>query len=102
MANVFPKKIEANFNNQNRIDWMFVFIFWTFIGVFAVIQSYIHYYIHDSEFGGVLTWGRLFLEIIPGWYYWGLITPVVFKLGLRFPIERNRKLFSVVSFFICC
>lgn len=73
---------------------MFVFIFWTFIGLFAVIQSYIHYSIHNQEIDGILTWGRLFLEIIPGWYYWGLITPLVFKLSRRFPFERHQNLLS--------
>ncbi len=70
-------------------DWRIVLVFWTAIGVFAVIQSYIHYTIHEKEFVGVLSVSRLLLEIIPGWYFWAFATPLIFKLGAGFSFEQR-------------
>ena len=40
--------------------------------------------------GKPLTLGTAVLAGLPDWYFWAALTPLVFWLGQRFPLERER------------
>ena len=40
--------------------------------------------------GKPLTFGSVLVSTLPDWYLWAMLTPLVFWLGRRFPLERDR------------
>jgi len=65
-----------------------LFIIWTFIGLCFAVYAYLNFLLQapgkaGSWRGGVLAWE------LAGWYIWGLLSPVIFWLARRFPLERR-------------
>lgn len=80
--------------SHSLVAWGLIFVFWTIIGLFATIQTYIHYSVHNFERKGSLIWSQLLIEILPPWYYWALITPLVFYIGKKFPLRLEKIWFT--------
>ena len=78
-------------NRKALYGWGLVFIFWTLIGFSATIQTYIHYSIHIDEKNEGFSWFHYLIEVLPPWYYWALITPIIFWISRKFPFERKQS-----------
>jgi len=71
---------------RQRMSWQFAL--WTFIGLLSASQYYSFYRFENERFP---LW-RLMMWQMPGWYLWGLLTPLILLLGKRFRVERTRWL----------
>ena len=80
-------QLSAQPGGQNwRRSLALQFAFWTLIGILTTSQYYSFYRFENERYP---IW-RLILWQMPGWYLWGLLTPLVLFLGRRFRIERPR------------
>jgi sensor histidine kinase YesM len=73
-----------------RIPWARaagVFTLWTLAGLFFSTQHYLHI---ARVLDGESSWRRSLLSTLPDWYLWGALSPAVFWLCRRRPIERSR------------
>src|SRR3954447_25606391 len=70
-------------------ELLLIFVFWTFIATLSAVNRALD----PRGFGFRLSSpvGPIALEYVESWL-WALITPVVFLLTQRFPIERPRSL----------
>jgi two-component system LytT family sensor kinase len=59
------------------------FAFWTFIGLLSASQYYSFLRFENQS----IALGYLLLWQMPGWYLWGILTPVILFLGKRFRLE---------------
>lgn len=62
-----------------------LFLVATLLGLFSASRLYITYNYGDYT----ITWGRAMALAMPDWYAWALLTPLIYWLAGRFPIERN-------------
>ncbi|HUP19883.1 MAG TPA: histidine kinase [Gemmatimonadota bacterium] len=67
--------------------WLLVLAVWTVPGVLGAIV----FYATSIERGRDISWGTAFLYLLPFWYLWALLTPIVVGLARRFPVEGARK-----------
>jgi hypothetical protein len=58
---------------------------WTALGLLTATQSYLAY----SSLGRGLSWGRALAWELPGWYAWGLLAPLVVRLGRRYRLDSR-------------
>lgn len=68
---------------------------WTFALAIATVvglSSAALVYFGMRAMGKPLTLGTAVLAGLPDWYFWAALTPLVFWLGQRFPLERERWL----------
>lgn len=76
------------FQQSRWMKWILLFVFWTFFGLFFASQ----FLIHQAYAELPITWTRT----LPVWlifaYCWAVLTPLIFYLARRFPIERRRLL----------
>lgn len=63
---------------------------WTVLGLIESGKAYVL----QSLRGVPLPWWRALLNNMPWWYTWALLTPLVFVMARRFPIERGRWLLA--------
>lgn len=61
------------------------FAIWSILALFTTTQLYLRG-LHDGGDSG--WWSYLPLQLLV-WWFWGLITPVVFRMGSRFRIDRS-------------
>jgi len=57
---------------------------WTFIGLFYSSQTYLTYLYRQP-----ISWPQAFSYALPEWYLWGALSPCIFWLGRRMPIDRK-------------
>lgn len=62
-----------------------LFLLATLLGLFSASRLYITYNYGDYS----ITWGRALSLAMPDWYAWALLTPLMYWLAGRFPIERK-------------
>lgn len=65
-------------------QWMLSFLLWTLIGLIFFGQSYFFSYVAGQNFP---VFSRLIFELTNA-YAWALLSPVLFFLARRFPIEK--------------
>lgn len=76
-------------------NWLIGFIVWTIIGLSFAGRSYFTYY----REGVVVPWYEIFSGFLVDFYLWGAVSPLIFALARRFPIERG-QLASRIPFHI--
>src|SRR5262245_62155485 len=59
---------------------------WTLFGLFEAFLSHVHY----NYLGHPIPWGQALGLGLGLWYGWGLLSPAIFWLARRYPLEgRN-------------
>ncbi|HKQ99242.1 MAG TPA: histidine kinase [Pyrinomonadaceae bacterium] len=66
--------------------WGLIFTFWTVLGLLYTSQLYIGLRMQgmNHSFWRILAW-----QLFGCWYVWILFTPLILRLGERFPVERS-------------
>ncbi len=69
---------------HNWLKWVGLFLAATFLGVLFASQAYLSYLYrgYEANFAASLRF------VLPSWYVWALLVPVIVWLGRRFPIAR--------------
>ena len=70
------------------LGWIILLGFWTVPGLLLASQIYFSF---DME-GQTMSWWRLVVWQVPGWYFWAAATPLIFRLTRRVPVARGRWL----------
>lgn len=65
--------------------WLTILAIWSLP---AFVASYSSYVMAGAQGRPMALW-RAFAMLCPGWYVWVPLTPVVFALARRFPVERH-------------
>jgi two-component sensor histidine kinase len=86
------------------LKWALAFGCWTLFGLFFASQEIVRY----SYAGRPIEWGRMLTAWLVSAYIWAALTPLIFYLARRFPLERThwrRSLFfhlaASVLFSVC-
>ena len=75
-------------------QWLIIFLIWTLIAILFASQTYLELAYAVSPSGQERALALRFqslgllLPTLLRWYVWALLTPVIFKVAERFPIER--------------
>src|SRR5215203_2411041 len=81
---------DSETNSDNTISkwqtWAIGFVVWTIIGVPFASRSYFTLY----RDGVVVPWYEIFSGFLVDFYIWGAVSPLIFRLARRFPVERGR------------
>src|SRR5258706_277084 len=68
------------------LRWIVILGSWTVFGLFMAWESYFQF----ARSGKPISWdSALFGEMIYA-YLWAILTPLIFRLASRFPLERGR------------
>ena len=67
-------------------NWAIGFGIWTMIGLSFASRSYLTNY----RSGQNLSWQEAVFGYLTDFYLWGAASPLIFAIGRRFPIERER------------
>jgi two-component system LytT family sensor kinase len=70
---------------RRGLKWGIIVGFWLFFGLLNASQLYVGLRIENFP---VPLWGMFAWELT-GWGSWALLTPIVLRLGRRFPLERS-------------
>ncbi len=88
-------------NNRGKIDWRnwgIGFIVWTIIGLSFASRSYFTAY----RAGTTVNWKEVIAGYLIDFYIWGAVSPLIFWLARRFPIERDNAVTRISLHFIIC
>ncbi len=79
---------------RRAVRWVGGFLLWSALGLF---ETALHLAYHGPEAAAAGSWPETFFRILPRWYLWGLLTPIVIGLARRFPLHPRvaRPLFLV-------
>lgn len=81
-------KVQAEPVKKSRKFVIFSFAFWTLPVIYRFIQSYLAHIILDVPARLSFTISLILID----WYYWAVITPIVFWLGRQFPLEDTKNI----------
>ena len=78
-------------------QWLVLFTFWTFISAFLSTQTYFT----SIKNGLSPNWLEIFLDQLPIWYSWGLVTPLILYIVNKYPINTLKpwRAFTAYLFF---
>lgn len=82
----------ASLTHRNSFQWLLSFLLWTLIGLIFFGQSYYFSAVAGQNFP---VFSRLVFELTNA-YAWALLSPLLFFLARRFPIEKP-VIFSRIS-----
>lgn len=68
-------------------SWLWVAAVWSGVGLFDATQNVI---VMRAE-GMHHAWGRLFVRLLIAWLPWALATPLVLRLGRKYPLSQWRS-----------
>lgn len=66
--------------------------FWSIFAAFSIAMGYAEFTVVQRS----VPWGFLFGTRLPDWYFWALMTPVIFWFGRRFPLTREKLAHKLV------
>ena len=69
------------------LRWRVVLAIWTVPALLSVFET--EMFLAQSGHG--LALWRVLLSEVPPWYVWAALTPVIFRLGRRFPLDRSPR-----------
>lgn len=64
---------------------LWLFAVWTAVALYFAVQAYFNPAVYPNN-----TWSRAILVNFTYYYLWGLCTPIVIRLGRRFPLHAGR------------
>ena len=74
---------------KNRIfRWCLVLLFWSLIGL--IFGTQLHTYMSRSNYP--ISWASVFIWEGLRWSLWAFLSPLIFLLCRKFPIQPNRKI----------
>jgi len=79
--------------------WLVIFGFWTFFSFLYANQIYFEM-LHNPNMHH--SWWRIAFWQLVVWYLWGFLSPLILRLGRRFPVEGRAKLTGLAVHFIAC
>ncbi len=65
----------------------------TLLGAFFGSRTFFTYYRYADN---RMTWGRALAPALTSWYLWALLVPLIFLFARRFPVEKGRRLTSLI------
>ena len=78
-----------NRGKTNWLKWAILFGFWTFFSFLYANQIYFEM-LHNPRMHH--SWWRIAFWQLVVWYLWGGLTPLILRLGQRFPCEGPKWL----------
>jgi two-component system LytT family sensor kinase len=78
--------------------WFWIAALWAGFGLFDATQTV---FVMRAE-GMHHSWRRLFLSLLFSWLPWALATPLVLRLGRRYPAARWRRLSTWLTHLAAC
>ena len=82
--------------------WVCVLLGWTLLGLSFTLNYYLFAGHYVAIFKQQPTLPEMLLWELPYWLLWALLTPLVFRLTRRFPLERGRLLRSSLVHLAAC
>jgi two-component system, LytTR family, sensor kinase len=68
------------------LNWLIGFGIWTALAIFVSIRGLLYYYRQDVP----IPWAEVITSGFTDFYLWGAVSPLIFMLCRRFPVERAR------------
>jgi signal transduction histidine kinase len=75
-----------NFLDRRWVRWGLGLGIWTVVGLFDACQMALYHAYQGYD----MPWPRVLFIGLFDWYYWALLTPVIFFVARRFPVEHGR------------
>jgi two-component system LytT family sensor kinase len=82
--------------------WIFVLVGWTLIGLTFTLNYYLFSDHYVAIFRQPPTLREMLVWELPYWFLWAALSPVVFRLTRRFPLERGRIMRNALAHLIAC
>jgi two-component sensor histidine kinase len=79
--------MDATLNGSKRPQWFWIAAIWTVAGLFDATQTVL---VMRAE-GMHHAWAHLFVTLLLSWMPWALATPLVLRLGRRYPPLHLRR-----------
>lgn len=79
----------------NWRNWAIGFVIWTFLGLSFASRTYLSYIQSNTE----VNWLQVYSAYMIDFYLWGAVSPFIFWLSRRFPVERGRILNRIILHF---
>lgn len=76
---------QEGLTEQRWIRGLFIFAFWTALGLFFTLQMAIGY----ANQGDGVRWIPTLIYTMSQWYAWGLLSPLLLWLARRFSLDRS-------------
>jgi two-component system, LytTR family, sensor kinase len=71
--------------NRRWLKRTLLFGLWTLVGLLFATQ----WYITSTIVGPPVTWAYALTWVMADWYAWGVLAPLVFELGRRYPVDQR-------------
>ena len=71
---------------KRSVKWGLVFLLWTTLGLLFVFQGFIY---NVNYSGREFNWIRTFSYQLSNYWLWALLTPLIYLLSRRFPLDRQ-------------
>ena len=83
IVNDAPEKKTKKNNLQN---WAIGFVVWTIVGLSFAGRSLFHAYREGIQ----VNWKEIVSGFLIDFYIWGAVSPLIFRVARRFPVERGK------------
>jgi signal transduction histidine kinase len=90
--------MEQNQIHTDSPRWLWIASIWLGFGLVDAMQTV---FVMRSE-GMHHAWGKLFLTTVLFWLPWALATPIILRLGRRFPLAKRRSIVTWLAHIACC
>jgi two-component system LytT family sensor kinase len=82
--------------------WVFVLVGWTLVGLTFTLNYYLFSDHYVAIFRQPPTLREMIVWELPYWFLWAALSPLIFRLTRRFPLERGRILPSALAHLAAC
>lgn len=65
---------------------LYTFAFWSILAAFSIVMGYAEFKVARQS----VPWTFLLATRLSDWYFWAVMTPIIFWLGRRFPLVREK------------
>src|ERR1700760_301228 len=90
--------METKHIHSHSPRWIWIVLIWLGFGLVDAMQTV---FVMRSE-GMHHAWGKLFLTSVLSWLPWALATPLVMRLGQRFPPVRRGSIVTWLAHLAGC
>jgi signal transduction histidine kinase len=80
-----------NLIERRWVRWGLGLGIWTAVGLLEACQMALYHAFQGYD----VPWPRVLFTALFDWYYWALLTPFIFFLARRFPVEQGRWMFHL-------
>lgn len=79
-------------------DALLLIAVWSVPALLSCVETYLFNALENHP----ASWSRIIAMVLPGWYLWAALTPVIFSLSRRYPLARGRLPRSVSMHLLVC